>query len=364
MSETTAGSDTDAYAVRPFEPADRDPYLELYGEVFGTRPGKAWFDWKYAENPYADGVPVVVAERDGRLVGARSFLALALRTPDGRVDAFQACDTMVHPDHRRRGLFTRMTRDALARYAGGPALSFNFPNERTLAGNRKLGWQLVENLAVYHRFQDPSQHLGAVPSALRRPLAAGASGLLRLGERLRAPDAPGVAVERHAEVPVALLAELSRTGQPAAFHVPRDERFYGWRYARPDRRYDTYVARRDGVPVGATVVGAGDGGVARFMEFLPRTDRGDAVSAALVRAALATRHDVPLVSTLVDDVDPALLAAFGFLGSETPLVGSMLGTRPFVVRPFGAEPTGWCIDGADVRDPDNWLLGYGEIDVA
>ena len=79
--------------------------------------------------------------------------------------------------------------------------------------------------------------------------------------------------------------------------------------------------------------------------------------------ATAIRGDVPLVSTLADDVDPALLAAFGFLGSETPLVGSMLGTRPSISRPSGTDPTAWRIDGSDVRNSDNWLLGYGETDV-
>jgi hypothetical protein len=358
--QTAAGRAT--YDVRPFRPSDREAYLDLYGEVFGSRPTDAWFDWKYASNPYADGVPIVVAVHEGNLVGARSFLALELRTPTGRVGAFQACDTMVDPGHRRQGLFTRMTRDALTRYADGPALSFNFPNERTLSGNRKLGWELVEHLPVHHRFQDPARLVDRLPSALRRPLAAGVSGCYRLGERLRAPTAPGVAVERRPTVPVELLADLTRRRPPDAFHVPRDERFYGWRYARPDRDYDTYVARRDGRPVGATVVGSGPAD-ARFMEFLPRTGREDGVSAALVRAALADHADAPLVSAVADDVDPELLAAFGFLGGDAPLVGRLVGTRPFVVRPFGDEPRGWRLDGADVRDPDNWLVGFGELDV-
>lgn len=361
---TRAGRGRERYAVRPFEAADRDAYLALYETVFGGRPADAWFDWKYASNPYADHVPIVVAERDGSLVGARSFLALALRTPGGRVGAFQACDTMVHPDHRRRGLFTRMTRHALDRYAGGdPALSFNFPNRQTLAGNRKLGWQLVENLAVYYRYQDLAARLPALPRPVRWAATAGGRGYLRLREQLGRPAADDVIVTRAPGVPVGTLATLAGRRSPDRFHVPRDEQFYDWRYGRPDRSYVTYLAWRDGTRVGAAVFGTGDGSVVQLMEFLPRTARQEPVSAALLRAGLRDHPDASVVTGLADDVSPSTLAAFGFLDGAAWPLRRFVGTRPFVVRPFAADGTGWELHGADLRDPDNWLLSYGEFDV-
>ncbi len=350
------------YDVREFRTADRSAYLDLHGDVFGSRPTRAWFDWKYTANPYADGVSIVVAERGDELVGARSLLALSLRTPDGDVDAYQPCDTMVHPDHRRRGLFTRMTERALDTYGDdGPTIAFNFPNEVSLGANLDLGWEPVADLPVYHRVQAPSALLGAVPRPFRAPLDAATTGWLGLLERVRTPDTASIAVERHEGVPAALLADVARPA-PDRLHVPRDERFYAWRYARPDRRYATYVARRNGTVVGATVFATGGDGT-RFMEFQPRCGRAEAVTTALVARALRDAGDVPLVSTLVDDVPTGLLAAFGFVGSDAPVLGRWFGTRPFVVRPFDTGATGWHLGDLDVRDPDSWLLGFGEMDV-
>lgn len=362
--EVATDRDADRYTIRPFEAADRDAYLSLYGTVFGDRPGEAWFDWKYGSNPYADHVPVVVAERGGEIVGARSFLALALRTPEGRVGAFQACDTMVHPDHRRRGLFTRMTRHALARYADGePALSFNFPNEKTLAGNRKLGWHLVDNLAVHSRYQDLAAHLPGLPRPLGRAASAGSRAYLWLRELRSGPRGSAVSVNRHPGVPVDTLVALARVGRPARFHVPRDEQFYGWRYERPDRSYVTYVARRAAEAVGAVILGTADGSSVQLMEFQPRTRRDPSTTTALIRAALDDHGDASRVSALADDVSPSRLAAHGFLDGTAWPLRRFVEARPFVVRPFTADGTGWELHGAELRNPRNWLLSLAEFDV-
>lgn len=362
MTRSTSDPDLADYEIHGFSASDREPFLELYGSVFGTRPTAAWFDWKYRRNPFADSISIAVAERDGDLVGARSFMPLVLATPRGSVDAVQPCDTMVHPDHRRRGLFTRMTRFALERYGvDGPAVAFNFPNEATLAGNLDLGWTLVENLHVAHRVQAPSALLASVPLPLARPLDAATTTWLRLSTGLRAPGSAGVTVERRAGVPADLLADIADPPS-VAFHVPRDARFYAWRYARPDREYETYLARTDGRVEGAAVVSGGEDG-ARIMEFVPRTDRRAAVTAGLLGAVLRRHADAALVSAVAGDVDPSLMSSFGFANAETPLIGRRFGTRPFAVRPFDPEGIDWVLDGVDLRDPEHWLVSFGDLDV-
>ena len=103
VGDSTARSD---YGIRRFRPDDVDAFLELHRDAFGADHGREWFAWKYEENPYVYHVPVFVAERAGDLVGARPFFALELSVNDGRHLALQPCDTMIHPDHRQRGLST------------------------------------------------------------------------------------------------------------------------------------------------------------------------------------------------------------------------------------------------------------------
>ena len=62
-------TESDGYTVRKFEAGDEQGFLSLYETVWGDRPSEEWFDWRYAENPYADGTSVFVAESsDGRTV--------------------------------------------------------------------------------------------------------------------------------------------------------------------------------------------------------------------------------------------------------------------------------------------------------
>jgi GNAT superfamily N-acetyltransferase len=354
--------ESDSYVIRRFQPGDRDRYLSLHEVVFGTRPSEAWFDWKYRDNPYADAVPIVVAEHDGELVGARSFFALPLRAGGERFRARQACDTMVHPDHRRKGVFTRMTERALSLLArADPVLSFNFPNEKTLAGNLKLGWHYVEQLPVRYRIQPAATDAGSMPSPLSPVLTAG----VRAHNRLRdatAPRSPDVSVTSPSTLPVETLATLAERGSVGGVHVPRSRRFYRWRYDRPDRAYEAFLARRDGDPVAAVVATQGDGD-GRVLEFVPRTDKDPAVASALLGAVVHRYDEASLLTTLADDVDPSVLRARGFYSGRRWPLSRVVGKRHFVVRPFGPGDPDWHLQALDVRRPENWTLGFGDFDV-
>ena len=73
-----------------------------------------------------------VALAGSRVVGFRAFLRWELVGPDGRVRyAARAVDTATDPDFQGRGIFTRLTLEALdALPADGVELVFNTPNAR------------------------------------------------------------------------------------------------------------------------------------------------------------------------------------------------------------------------------------------
>lgn len=383
------------YEVRPFRPADREPYLDLYETVFGARPSAEWFEWKYGTgNPYVDEPPIFVAERtgggvgaeeragdgdgaggypdgagghpDGDLVGARSFFALRTATGEATRLALQPSDAMVHPDHRRRGLFTETTTAALAHFADRePAFCFNFPNSRSLPGNLKLGWAVVDDLTTYYRVHDPAALAEAVPSPLAPLLRAAA----RIYNRFRTPTPPGgvdVTVHRR-DVPAGTLAAIDRRARDDdRLHARRDETFYGWRFDKPGRAYETYVAERGGEPTAALVVGRDDRcGVptARVLD-APAVgapaDRREA-RGALLAAMLDDHGDVALVAVR-GGLPPALLRRHGFLPDTSLPLSPVTSTSTMVARPLGDAD--WTVDGRDLRDPDSWRLTFAELDSA
>lgn len=225
------------YTVRRFHPEDRDGVMALDSVVWDRDRGTDWFQWKYERNPLVDRTPIFVAERDGEIVGARPFIPVRLRVGDVVLDALQASDTMVHPDHRRRGIFSRMTERAIEAYADGdPALIFNYPNAAARSGYEKLGWRTLDGQVTYYRLQNPARLVSArfddtVGSLLRRVFRPLVREFRRDGCRLDSP--PDVEITARAKTPCSTLASLYAGRVPDRVHVLRDEAFLRWRFASP-----------------------------------------------------------------------------------------------------------------------------------
>ena len=354
------------YEIRPFEPGDADGFRSLYATVMGERKGQEWFAWKYAENPYAEEVPGMVAVRDGTLVAARPLLALPMRVDGEREVALQPADTMVHPDHRRQGLFTRMTERAMERYGDRPFF-FNFPNERSRAGYRKLGWAVVSERESYYRISNP-RALGRSRGggAAVRLASAAATPVARAyyGTRDRtAPDSPEIAVETASD-PAATLAELAASPPPDRIHAARDEEFYRWRLGNPDWEYTAYVAEREGDPAAAVVAGtATDSGVTttRILDVAPLEGAPEDALAAAVGQIVADHAATDVFVAPPQGIPAGVLRAFGFHADSVPPLSRVASPTSHVVR---ALPADRATEESALTDPDDWLLTFAEADTS
>ena len=69
-----------------------------------------WF-WKYRLNPNFDNSLVVIAEKDGKLVGSNYWLLRDLKlSSNTQVKAALGADIAVHPDYRGQGIGTELIR--------------------------------------------------------------------------------------------------------------------------------------------------------------------------------------------------------------------------------------------------------------
>lgn len=332
--------------IRPYHPGDEAAVLELLSLALTRGPAGArsaeFFRWKHEQNPFGPSF-ILVATHGEQVVGLRAFMRWRLRSASATLAAVRAVDTATHPEWRRLGVFSRLTRRALEELGRSADLVFNTPNEASLPGYLKLGWEVVGRPRVSVRIRQPLRFLAGLrtvhsPGLARRPLPAveaePAAEALRndeeVGDLLRRSSVPG--------------AELA---------TPRDAAYLRWRYgSAPVLGYRAVAERGPDGLRGLAVIRVRPRGSlweTTVSELLvPPGDDGTA-RRLLRRVAGAAPSDHLACLFPPGSAEARAGARSGFV--RTPLGPTL------VVRPLGEG-----LSGA-VRRLDGWRLTLGDLEV-
>ena len=372
LRETRKGQ---SYTFRRYEPGDVGDFLDLFELVWGERRSEEWFRWRYEANPYLDHVPMFVVEADDTVVGTRPYLAFRMSVGEGTALALLTADTMVHPDHRGRGLFTTMTEQSLDYYADGePSFVFNQPNAKSRPGYRNLEFRELDAMRTYFRVQRPSAFGGSLDSdlpggdAIMRAADGLTTGYYRLRDG-RAWQTGDVTVRRRDDVATAELTSLHRGTVPHGITAHRDQRFYDWRYASPEWSRRTYVASRGRERIAGvlartrtTAKGVTVTQIADIVPLSGGTDWKRGI-AACVERVLADAVDVALVSAPARVFPADLAASYGFfVNDELPLSPVASTDAALCVRSLRDGGRTWRVNGVALTEPSNWFLTFAERD--
>jgi GNAT superfamily N-acetyltransferase len=372
---TSAESVPERYAIRPFVSGDRASFLDLYRETFGVAD-EEWFTWKYEETPGTSEIPITVADHEGRIVAVRPCVPFEMRANGSSLPAIRFGDTMVHPDHRRNGLFTRTTERMMAEYRGREAVfAFNTPNHRSLPGYRKMGGRVVRTMNDYYRIQNPeavaaSAVEGRVPKPFlelsREATRLYNGGRTRIGS-LRYDTSP-ITVERYGTVPAETFVDIYERTVPAHVHARRTAPVYEWRFRNPSWEYTAYVARREDGPAAGVVAGTRDLDgvrVTNLAEVVPLLESDcDRDAAAAVLSRLLSEHaDSDLLTHRGRALPESLLRDHGFVPSDRWPLSRVTDTAPLLVYDLaGDDERSWQAAGMSLLSPSNWLLSSYEQD--
>jgi N-acetylglutamate synthase-like GNAT family acetyltransferase len=131
---------TDDVLIRPARPSDSGALFPLV-EQFATsyRPDRAAFDRHYPRLLAADHADLVVAERDGRVVGYALAFKLLTLYANGIVAELQ--ELMVAPEHRKRGIGRRLVIDIMDRARAAGAVEVTVPTRRARDYYLRLGFE-------------------------------------------------------------------------------------------------------------------------------------------------------------------------------------------------------------------------------
>ena len=212
------------FAVRAYRPADEDGVLTLLRQSLGNgrafQRDNAFWQWKHFQNP--SGASLLMVADGEEILGLRAFMRWKFQVDGRALNAVRAVDTATHPEYRRHGVFSTLTRQTVERaQAEGVDLIFNTPNQYSLPGYLKLGWTYAGRPQVLVRVLHPLRMV----RALRGQAEAAAEWHL--------PEGTGQPVERllaDADAVQRLLAENDRRCA-GRIRTQRSVEFLRWRYS-------------------------------------------------------------------------------------------------------------------------------------
>jgi hypothetical protein len=199
------------------------------GPAGGRQP--SFWQWKHVTNYFGPSFARVASDDDGELIGMRAFMQWQLKSDDQVIRAVRAVDTATHPDCRRMGIFSNLTKRVIDDVtADGVDLVFNTPNNDVLPGYLKLGWQHITIVHPMVKVLNYSAFtLGMLRNKLGRPTGPkhDASAFFR-----DEPTPVTKLLEQQSSVQQ-LIHRNERTWQPSAsIRTQRSGDYFRWRYAQ------------------------------------------------------------------------------------------------------------------------------------
>lgn len=121
--------------------------IELLGRLFPSRRkdfNEQWYHWKYST--YLEGektIFIVAVNEEMKVIGTRGFIPFHfIDQRNCQYLGYQSVDSAIAKEYRGQGLFRKLNLRALeiAKERQG-AFVFNFPNDNSLPGYLKMGWE-------------------------------------------------------------------------------------------------------------------------------------------------------------------------------------------------------------------------------
>ena len=122
--------------------------VKVLQEELDENYSRELFNWKHLKNPFGKSYGFVALD-EGKIVGVRILMCWNFLI-DGEIKrAVRPVDTATDSAYRGQGIFKKLTLDCLENISGKYDFVFNTPNENSLPGNLKMGWQKNEYVSSF-----------------------------------------------------------------------------------------------------------------------------------------------------------------------------------------------------------------------
>lgn len=119
---------------------DIQKIIRLLNNNYPTVHTEEAFLWKHARNPFGKSHGLVIPEGD-QIIGLKIFMWWEFICNGKKIRCLRPVDAVVDKDFRRKGLWTKLTKQGLVDLEDDYDLIIAAPNENSKPGNIKMGWK-------------------------------------------------------------------------------------------------------------------------------------------------------------------------------------------------------------------------------
>ena len=346
--------------------------VELFKNSFNLEMSLNYWRWKYLENPINPREPkLVVAVDKERIVGARPLMLAKLRIGQQILSVAQPCDTMVHPEYRRKGIFKRMNIMAINYYQEQEmGLFYNIPNSMSRSGYLKQGWKKVlqiENLLYLNNAS------AVITEKLGNPLLGKVLGFFYniLPKQTHDLDKE-INQDYYVSISYSFPEELRKIDSlynVECIEIVRSEKYLNWRFDKHPVNIYTYiiVKKREELLGYAVIKSVNENGLktGRIVDYLVKNNDLDCFRALMYYSLVEFKKsdcDIIIFGYIYNsDFQKVLLSQFGFISPLSfPYNYFIKGENFLVARELNKN----LINQIDIYDQSNWNLTYLYADTA
>jgi hypothetical protein len=230
---------------------------DLFRICFKWDISEEYWLWKYISNPLADNNPdVIVAVENGKIVGARPFFLTQMWFNNSKIITAEHCDTMVHPDFRKAGIFNKMGTYSIEYLKEHDyAFSYGFPGPMSRPGFLRQGYRIVAPTEIMFKPLKSANLLSKrVNPKLLGDTVAFLFDVFANSKVPRISIQDKYSIELHDQIPPG-LNELDTWKQHNNIDMVRNEIILKWRFDdHPEHRYKYVLVRKDGILWGYAVI--------------------------------------------------------------------------------------------------------------
>jgi len=349
----------------------KQEFLDLFRTTFGYDMSPELWEWKYVRNPFVvDDPEIVVALDRGKVVGARPFLVAEMWANDRKLKVAQPCDTMVHPEYRRQGLFSRMNELAI-QFLGskGYALFYNFPSPMARPGYLRQGWRLISSVENLFHVTNPRNVISCRLGSKFLGIGLGFMYSLFLGTRKRDVSQSKMGFQvRVSDHFNDELEEVDSLRGSSAIELVRSKPYLRWRFDQhPEHQYEYIMAKDRDELLGYAVISTQrqpDNLVYdMIMDYVVKEKSIDCFRELMSRSLQEFQDSKSdLISSWHlshDELRAELIERYGFKSSLGFPYRRLLEQRYFVVREVDRQAIG----AFDIYDERNWRVSRAYLDV-